>query len=207
MKDTPKTQYRFYRPRRPEGVGAGLRLEGVTHLFGLVGSAMLILIGIAMLLMRNPVAEADLVTIEMVLQAPPYQTRKVKNTVLLPATDARILALEHAAYTASNKNALMALKKGDSITVGMAKQEANNWNQNKPRKDYFKAITLQKKGGEHIISFQAYHQKANQVSSQGWWAVLLGILFIPYQFIQKPKLPIWAAIGIYLLAMAVFFFW
>lgn len=207
MKQEPKTPYRFYRPRRPTGIGAGLQFEGVTNIFGLLGIGLLIVIGIAMLLVRNSLREKDLEPVMVTLQAPPYQTPKLRNSMLLSITGARVMAIDQAAFGAADTSLLMGLTKGTELKVWMQKQEAKKWNNKVGRKDFYKAILLQKTDGTWIIDYMAYRSKASSYSSQGWWLILLGLMLTPYQVLRKPKIPVWAALIAYLLLVFVFMIW
>jgi hypothetical protein len=207
MKQEAKTPYRFYRPRRPGGIGAGLQFEGVTNIFGLLGIGLLILIGIAMLLVRNSIREKDLEPVNVTLQAPPYQTPKLRNTVLLSITRARVMAIDQAAFATADTSVLMGLSKGTELKVWMPKNEAEKWNNNIGRKDFYKAIMLQKTDGTWIIDYNAYSRKASSYSSQGWWLILLGMILIPYQVLRRPKIPVWAALIAYFLLVFVFIIW
>jgi hypothetical protein len=206
MIQTPKTPYRFYRPRRPEGIGAGLRLDGVTNIFGLIGISFLIIVGIAMLLVRNSIKEKDLTPVQITLQAPPYYTPKLHNSILLSITGARVMALEQASFAAADSTLLFSLKKGDNLNAWLTKPEAEKWNEGIGRKDFYKALMLQKSSGEWIVSLKAYQKQANRFSSQGWWLIVLGVILIPYQLLSKPKIPVWVAIGIYVLILLLWIF-
>lgn len=204
MKQEPKVPYRFYRPRRPEGMGAGLRLDGVTNIFGLVGITFLILVGIAMLMVRNSLGEKDLEAVEIIIQAPPYFTPKLRNSILLSITGARVMALEPASYAAADTAALMRLRQGDVLKAWMPKKEAQKWNEGLGRKDFYRAMLLQKSDGNWIVNHKAYQKKAQGHSSQGWWLILLGLILIPYQVLRNPKIPVWLVLGVYIL---VLMFW
>lgn len=198
MAQETKPPYRFYRPRRPEGVGAGLRLDGVTNIFGLVGISFLIIVGIAMLMVRNSSKQKDLTPVEITLQAPPYYSPKLRNSVLLSITGARVMALDPATFAAADSTLLFSLKKGDNLNVWLTKPEAEKWNDGIGRKDFYKALLIQKSSGEWIVPFNAYQHKANRFSSQGWWLIVLGIILVPYQLLSKPKIPVWVILGVYI---------
>jgi hypothetical protein len=204
MKQETKTPNRFYRPRRPGGIGAGLQFEGVTNIFGLLGIGLLVIIGIAMLLVRNSIREKDLEPVSITLQAPPYHIPKLRNSVLLSITGARVMALDQAAFAAADTSKLLALQRGDALKAWMLKKEAEKWNNNIGRKDFYKAMMLQKTDGTWIIDYKGYNRKASNYSGQGWWLILLGCILLPYQIMRQTKIPVWAAILAYLILVAIY---
>lgn len=199
MKPPKQTPYRFYRPRRPGGLGDGLRLEGMSSKFGLMGIGVLVLVGILMLMVTNIPNKNELGPIDIELTAPPYITTKYGKTVLLPITRARVLSLNAATFEAVDSNKLFALAKGDMLKAWLTAPEAQNWMEGVGRKDFYTAILLQQKSGEWLVDYGQYRRKAARFSNQGWWLILLGCLLLPYQLLHKPKFPIWAAIVCYIL--------
>jgi hypothetical protein len=207
MKQEGNKQHRFYRPRRPGGAyGDGLALEGVTSKFGLIGIGMLMAVGIAMLLIRSTPKESELAPVAVTMQASPYRTPKLFNSVLLPLTGARVMALDPATFAAADSIMLFSLKKGDNLNVWLTRPEAERWNEGRGRKDFYKALMLQKSSGEWIVTFKAYQKKAERFGSQGWWLIGLGVLLIPYQLLRKPKIPVWIALGVFLIVLLVWNF-
>jgi hypothetical protein len=204
MKHEGKPMYRFARARRPAGAySQGLPLEGVTSKFGLIGIGMLMAVGIAMLLIRDAPKENNLIPIRVTMQAPPYKTPKVHKSVLLPITNARVLALDPAAFAAADTAALFALKKGEIIDAWLSSQEAEKWNNGVARKDFYRAFMIQNTSGKWIVNYQAYQKKASKFGSQGWWVILLGILLVPYQLIKKPRIPVWITLSVFVIVLVL----
>jgi hypothetical protein len=171
-----------------------------------MGIGLLVLVGIAILLVTHIPKEKDLVAIHIELQAPPYRTVKLRNSVLLPVTGVSVLALEPAAFAASDTMQLYALKKGEKLIAYLINQDANNWNNGVARKDFYKALLLQKTDKTWLIDFKSYRKKALGFSSQGWWLIFLGIILVPYQVIQSPKFSIWLALMLYGLLLVSWYF-
>ena len=144
MKHEGQTPYRFYRPRRPGGMGEGLKLEGMSAYFGLLGIGVLILVGIAMIAISGTPTMEDLSPINIEVQAPAYRTPKATKTVLLPLTHAKVLALDAAAFAVADTTLLFSLKKGEKLIAWLEKEEAEKWNNEVARKDFYKAMLLQK---------------------------------------------------------------
>jgi hypothetical protein len=154
MKHEGQTPYRFYRPRRPGGMGEGLKLEGMSAYFGLLGIAVLIIVGIAMIAISGTPKMEDLSPINIEVQAPAYRTPKATNTVLLPLTHARVLALDAAAFAVADTNQLFNLKKGEKLIAWLVKEEALEWNNSVARKDFYKAMVLQKEDKTWVVSLK-----------------------------------------------------
>ncbi len=186
--------------------GEGLKLDGVTEKFGLIGIGLLMLVGVLIIVNTHIPAETELSSIKITLQAPPYRTPKLKNSVLLPVTGAQVVALDPATFAASDTTQLFALQKGAELIAYLPDAEAKNWKEGVGRKDFYKAILLQKTDNSWLIDYPAYNKKARNFSSHGWWLILLGAILIPYQLISKPRIPFWAAILLYGLAAVVMFF-
>lgn len=186
--------------------GDGLRLDGVTSKFGLIGIGLLMLVGVLIIVYTHIPSEKELSSISITLQAPPYRTPKLKNSVLLPVTGAQVLALDPATFAASDTNRLFALQKGEQLLAFMPAPEAENWKEGVGRKDFYKALLLQKTDKTWLVDYPSYKKKVRNFSSQGWWLILLGAILVPYQLIAKPKIPFWAAILLYGLAAVGMFF-
>ncbi len=198
---------RFGRPQKSRGIYAdGLSLEGVSSKFGFMGIGLLILVGIAILLVTHIPKEKELVAINIDLQAPPYRTPKLKNAVLLPITGARVLALDPAAFAAADTIQIFALTKGETLKAYLIATDATNWNDGVGRKDFYKALLLQKTDNSWLVDYKAYRKKAVGFSSQGWWLILLGVILVPYQIIQSPKFSIWFALLLYGLVLVGWYF-
>ena len=198
LKHEGQNIYRTKRSRRTNSMYDNrLVLEGVTSKFGFIGIGVLLVVGIIMLLATHIPKENELAAINIELQAPPYRTVKLRNSVLLPVTGARVLALEPATFAAADSMQLFALKKGESLKAYLNKPDAENWNSGVARKDFYKALLLQKTNTTWLVNYKSYRKKALGFSSQGWWLILLGILLIPYQFINYPKFSIWLALLLY----------
>ncbi|MCU0403227.1 MAG: hypothetical protein MUE99_01675 [Chitinophagaceae bacterium] len=207
MKPPPKTQYRFYRPRRPGGMGDGLKLEGVSSKFGLIGLAVLMLVGFSMLWINRTAPESDFLPVTAELSSSPYRSSKMQNTVLIPFTRAKVMKLDAASLAAVDTNVLFSLKKGDILTVYMQKEEAENWLADVGKKDFYTAILLKKVDKEEwIVSYSDFRKKANRLSGQGWWLVMLAVLMLPYQLIRHPKVPIWVALMLFAACAIAFYF-
>ncbi len=204
LKQEGKTQYRFYRPRRPGGMGEGLRLEGMSSLFGLMGIGLLIFVGGFMLVVSNIPTEKDMTAVDIELTAPPY--RSPRNGVLLPITRARVMALSQASFAAADSAKLFSLVKGDVLKAWLKAPEAQKWNEGVGRKDFYHTLLLQKKNGDWLVDYKSYRRKAGKFSSQGWWIILFGLMLIPYQLIRKPQIPVWAAIGGFILVIILWNF-
>jgi hypothetical protein len=207
MQQAPKTPYRFYRPYRPKGMGEGLKLEGVTTIFGLLGIGVLILVGISLLLVNTVPTEKELYPVEAELSSTPYRSAKFRNTLLIPFTNARVMKLEETSFTAIDTSLLFSLDKGDMLRVFMHPKEAENWNKGISRKDFYSAVLIQKAGDKTwILDYPTYRKKAAKAQSQGWCLIILGAILVPYQLIRNPKFPVWAAIGLYVLAGIIYYF-
>ena len=185
--------------------GEGLQLEGVTSYFGLIAVVILILIGIAMVLVTNIPKKTDLEPVSIVVQAPPYRGARVKHTLLLPVTGARVLALDQATYKAADTTLLFALKKGDQLNAWLSKPEAEKWNAGVGRKDFYTAFLLQYDNGNWIVDHPAYRKTAGGMTGQGWWLIILGVLLIPYQFIRRARFPAWAMLVLYTAAIILYY--
>lgn len=194
MKHEGQTQYRFYRPRRPGGMGEGLKLEGMSAWFGLLGIALLMMVGIAMLLVSNVPGKDDLQQVTVELQAPPYYTAKFGHSILLPLTGARVMTLDPATYAASDTLQLFSFQKGTVLKVWLLKKDASDWNNGVSRKEFYTAILLQKNEGDWLVDYPSYRKKAMRFNSKGWWLILFGLLLIPYQLIKHPRVPFWLAL-------------
>lgn len=198
---------RFGRPQKSRGIYAdGLSLEGVSSKFGWMGIGLLILVGITILLVTHIPKEKELVAINIELQASPYRTPKLKNSVLLPITGARVLALDPAAFAAADTIQIFALKKGEKLKAFLISTDAKNWNDGVGRKDFYKALLLQKTDNNWLVDYKTYRKKALGFSSQGWWLILLGVILVPYQIIQSPKFSIWFALLLYGLVLVGWYF-
>jgi hypothetical protein len=206
LKHEGQTPYRFYRPRRPGGMGEGLKLEGMSAYFGLLGIAVLIIVGIAMIAISGTPKMEDLSPINIEVQAPAYRTPKATNTVLLPLTHARVLALDAAAFAVADTNQLFNLKKGEKLIAWLVKEEALEWNNSVARKDFYKAMVLQKEDKTWVVDYPSYRKKSRAFNNQGWWLVLLGLLLIPYQLIKHPSVPFWLAFLLFAGALLVWTF-
>jgi len=204
MKPLPGKPYRFYRPRRPGGLGEGLKLEGVTTKFGLLGIAVLMLVGMAMLGMNKVPEEHDLIPVIADLSASPYRSGKSSQGILIPFSDARVMKLDGSSLAAVDTISLFSLQKGDTLEVYMQEKEAENWKAGVARKDFYTAIILKKAGAEGwVIDYHSFRKEASRSGSQGWWLLLLGAILIPYQLIRQPKIPIWLSIALYVFAIIV----
>lgn len=194
MKHEGQTQYRFYRPRRPAGMGDGLKLEGMTAKFGLIGIGILMAVGIAMLLVTNTPRQENLAPVSIEVQAPPYQSPKLSKSVLLPVKGARVIALDAATFAAADTAKLNDLKKGDIITAWLIKKDAESWNAGEARRDFYHAILLQYADKNWLVDYPSYRLKAMRFNKQGWWLIIFGLLLVPYQLVQNPRIPFWLAI-------------
>ncbi len=203
MSSEARPPYRFYRPRRPGGMGEGLRLEGMSSTFGLIGIAILILVGCFMVFVTNIPKQNELFPIDIELTAPPYLSSKFGKTALLPVTRARVMSLQAATFAAVDSSQLFALAKGEKLLAWLTMQEAKDWNEGVGRKDFYTALLLQKKNGAWLVDYKSYRSKAGKFGSQGWWIILFGLLLVPYQLLQKPKVPIWVAILLYIFSIVV----
>lgn len=197
MKHEGQTQYRFYRPRRPAGMGEGLKLEGMTAKFGLIGIGILMAVGIAMLLVTNTPKENDLAPVTIEVQAAPYESPKLSSSVLLPVKGARVIALDPATFAAADTTKLNALKNGDIITAWLIKKDAESWNAGEARRDFYHAILLRNADNSWLVDYPSYRKKSRVFNNQGWWLIIFGLLLIPYQLIQRPRLPFWIAIIVF----------
>jgi hypothetical protein len=131
-----------------------LALEGVTSKFGFIGIGVLVLVGIIMLLATHIPKENELAAINIEIEAPPYRTVKLRNSVLLPITGARVLALDAAAFAVADTNQLFNLKKGEKLIAWLVKEEALEWNNSVARKDFYKAMVLQKEDKTWVVSLK-----------------------------------------------------
>ena len=198
LKHEGQTIYRTKRSRRTNSMYDNrLVLDGVTSKFGFIGIGVLLLVGIIMLFATHVPKENELAPINIEIQAPPYRTVKLRNSVLLPVTGARVLALEPATFAAADTTQLFALKKGETLKAYLNIPDATNWNNGVARKDFYKAHLLQKTDNSWLVNYTAYRIKALGFSSQGWWLILLGLILVPYQFIRYPKFSIWLALLLY----------
>jgi hypothetical protein len=203
MKHEGKKPYRFYRPRRPGGMGDGLKLEGMSSWFGLLGIAVLILVGIAMIAISGTPKMEDLSPVNIEVQAPAYRTPKAIKTVLLPLTHAKVLALDPAAFAVADTQKLFTLKKGEKLIAWLEKEDALKWNEGVARKDFYKAMLLQKEDKNWIVDYPSFRKKSRAFNNQGWWLVLFGAILVPYQLISKPKIPVWVAITVLIAAIVL----
>jgi hypothetical protein len=198
---------RFGRPQRSRGIyGDGLSLEGVTSKFGLLGIALLIIVGIAMIAISGTPTMDELSPVNIEVQAPAYRTPKAINTVLLPLTHAKVLALDPAAFSAADTTQLFTLKKGEKLIAWLEKEDAVKWNEGVARKDFYKAMLLQKEDKTWIVDYPSFRKKSMAFNNQGWWIILLGAILIPYQLISKPKIPVWVTIAAFITAIIVWNF-
>ena len=187
--------------------GEGLRLEGVTSYFGLIAIGMLMLVGLAMLLTRNSIKQGQLEPVSIELQASPYATPRLKNTVVLPITGARVMALDPASFAAADTAVLNQLGKGEKLNAWLVREDAEKWNQGAGRKDFYQALLLQKENGSWVVDYPSYSRKAGGYTSQGWWVMLLGLVLLPYQLIRKPKIPVWISLILLAAAVASYYLW
>lgn len=204
MKHEGQTPYRFYRPRRPGGMGEGLKLEGMSASFGLLGIAMLMIVGIAMITISGTPKMEELSPVNIEVQAPAYRTPKAYKTVLIPLIQAKVLALDPAAFAVADTLQLFSLKKGEKLTAWFEKEDALKWNQGVARQDFYKAMVLQKEDKSWIVDYPSFRKKSRVFNNQGWWLILLGAILVPYQLIPRPKIKVYIAIGLYVLAIFLF---
>jgi hypothetical protein len=165
-----------------------------------------LLVGLLILLGSGTPKEKDLAPIEIEITAPPYRTPSLRNSVLLPVTRARVLAIHPATFKAADSAKLFSLKKSDVLTVWLTAAEAQKWNAGVARKDFYTALVLQKKNSEWVVDYESFRKKAGKSSSHGWWIILFSLILIPYQLISKPKIPVWAAIGGFILVLVIWNF-
>ncbi len=203
MKHEGKPPYRFYRPHRPGGMGDGLKLEGMSTWFGLIGIIILMLVGIAMIAISGTPKMEDLSPVSIEVQAPAYRTPKAHKTVLIPLTRAKVLALDPAAFAVSDTQKLFTLQKGEVLTAWMENKDAENWKNGVARKDFYKAMLLQKEDKSWLVDYPSFRKKSRAFNNQGWWVVLLGAILVPYQLISKPKIPVWATIAAFIAAIVL----
>ncbi len=206
MKHEGKTQYRFYRPRRPGGIGDGLKLEGMSAWFGLLGIVILMMVGIAMIALFGVPEMEELAPVSIEAQAPAYRTAKIYKSVLIPLDKAQVLALDPAAFAAADTQQLFSLQKGEKLIAWLEKEEAEKWNNGEARKDFYTALLLQKEDQSWLIDYPSYRKKARAFNNQGWWVVLFGLMLIPYQFIKRPKVPFWLSILLFAAAILIWTF-
>jgi hypothetical protein len=204
MKHEGQKQYRFYRPRRPAGVGDGLKLEGMSARFGLLGIALLVIVGIAMIAISDSPKMEDLSPVTIEVQAPAYRTPKAYKTVLIPLIQAKVLALDPAAFAVADTIQLFSLKKGEKLTAWLKREDALNWSKGVARQDFYKAMVVQKEDKTWIVDYPSFRQKSRAYNNQGWWLVLLGAILVPYQLIPRPKIKVYIAIGLYVLAILLY---
>lgn len=193
MKHEGQTPYRFYRPRRPGGMGEGLKLEGMSTWFGLLGIAMLIMVGIAMIAISGTPKMEDLSEVAIEVQAPAYRTPKAYKTILIPLIQAKVLALDPAAFAVADTLQLFSLKKGEKLTAWLEREDALMWKQGVARQDFYKAMILQKEDKTWIVDYASYRKKSRAFNNQGWWVIIFGVLLVPYQLLAKPRIPFWIA--------------
>jgi hypothetical protein len=186
--------------------GEGMELKGVTSKFGLIGIGMLMLVGLLIIVVSDIAGEKDLKPISIELQASPYRTPKLKNSILLPLTDAKVIALDPATFAASDTNQLFALQKGEKLIAYLPAEEAMKWKDGVGRKDFYKALLLQKADNSWLVDYPSYKLKAQRLTSQGWWLIILGAILIPYQLVAKPKIPFWVSLLLYIGALLMFYF-
>ncbi len=176
-------------------MGDGLKLEGMTAWFGLIGIGILICVGIAMIAISDTPSMDELSAVTIEVQAPAYRTPQATKSVLLPLTYARVLALDPASFAAADTQQLFSLKKGEILFAWLKKEDAVKWNEGVARKDFYKAMLLQKEDKTWLVDYPSFRKKSRVFNNQGWWLIILGGIFIPYQLIPRPKIPVWLAIG------------
>lgn len=199
--------YRFYRPRRPGGIGNGLPLEGVSSKFGLAATIVLLLIGVVIFFNKERITAKDVQATGVRLTASPYAGKKA-GTYLVPLEQSRVLLIDQNAAKAVDTTRLFALQKGDSLLAFVKWETALAWQNGKSPKGNAQLYWLKNlKDGQWVIAMGAYKKAESNNGNAGLWLLIFSLILLPYQIWRKIPVPLWLALIVYAVTLAIFVWW